>query len=204
MQDSTSDAYSAGMANCHYLRLIFTLQKNDEWCKRLARGGHFQWCISSSLYDTVLASPNCLGFDKTYLAGILLCIDPSSNDIPPDPDQEKWRALIQRAWDTYWYFPPSKLEQVQLIETLQTLVTTTRQILPDPYNLAASAKLAKLARYVHGALEDLKRDQTYLRRADAGLDGVVLTMQGLCDDLPSYAASEHEHIPQGDNELPES
>ncbi|OJA17326.1 hypothetical protein AZE42_13154 [Rhizopogon vesiculosus] len=66
MQDSTSDAYSAAIPNDHYLRLIFALQKNDEWCKRLASGGHLEWCNSSSL---ILASPQFS--DKVYLAGFV-------------------------------------------------------------------------------------------------------------------------------------
>ncbi|OJA20144.1 hypothetical protein AZE42_13060, partial [Rhizopogon vesiculosus] len=198
-QDSTSDAYSAGMANCHYLRLIFTLQKNDEWCERLARSGHLRWCISSSLYDNVLASPKFV--DKTYLAGILLRIDPSSNDISPDSAQEKWWTLLQRAWGTpYLYSPKFRVEQEQSIEALRALVTMTRQNLPDPNNTVASAQLAKLATYVHSALQNLKEEQTFLRpQADARLDDAVLAVQGLYDDLSSYAASEHRQTPQGDD-----
>ncbi|OJA18479.1 hypothetical protein AZE42_13238 [Rhizopogon vesiculosus] len=204
LQDSTSDDASfPAMPNYHYLRLIFALQKNDEWCKLLAHGGHLG-CISSSLYDVVLVSPWFL--DKVYLAGILLRVDTSSNDISPNPAQEKWRMLIQGAWSRFYLFSQeSNLEHERIIEALQALVTMTRQNLPDTNNSVASAELAKLKEFVYKALRNLKRNQRYLRpQADVGLDGAVLTVQCLYDVLSSYTASENGHTPRGDIELLES
>ena len=70
-----------GKRICCHLQLISALTKNDEWCKRLTRDGLVEWCISSSLYDAVLASFMVL--DKVFLAGILLRINPSGTDISP-------------------------------------------------------------------------------------------------------------------------
>ncbi|OAX32876.1 hypothetical protein K503DRAFT_804850 [Rhizopogon vinicolor AM-OR11-026] len=199
VQHSTSDADFAAMPNYYYyyLRLIFALQKNDEWWERLAHGGHLERWSSSFLYDITLASPNFL--DKTHLAGILLRIDPSSNDVSPNLAQEKWWTLIRRAWNSpHLYF----LSTPEHIEALQTLVTMTKQNLPRPNNPVAKAELAKLAKCVDRVLYSLKLIRTFLRlQADAGFDGAVLAVQGLYDDLSSYAASENRHTPQGDDEL---
>ncbi|OJA21080.1 hypothetical protein AZE42_11062 [Rhizopogon vesiculosus] len=206
MQESISDANSAGVTNYLYLRLIFALQKNDEWCKRLASGGHLEECNSSSLYDIVLASPHFL--DKVYLAGILLRVDPSSNDISPKPTREKWWTLIQRAWSEFYLLPwDSNLQQERIIEALQALVTMTRQDLPGPNNFVASTELAELKKSVNIAMYYFKHMRRYSRpKADVGLDGAVLTVQCLYDDLSSYIASlsENGHTPRGDNRLLES
>jgi len=182
--------------DCCYLRFIFALAKNDEWCKRLTRDDHVDCCIS--LHDEVLASS--LFIDKVYLAGIILRINPSGkNNLKPA--QQQWWTLIQRAWNRFYLPLPSysNLEpaDMDIIEALQALVTTTKQYLRNPNNRVASAESAKLRNYVHNVLQNLQRTQERLSQANAPLDAALLTVQGLYNKLSSYA--EHGNILQGDN-----
>jgi hypothetical protein len=172
--------------NCCYLQLISALTKNDEWCKRLTRDGLVEWCISSSLDDTVLASSMVL--DKVFLAGILLQIDPSGTDISPNPAQEKRWMLVNSAWARCRYFYKGK------IEALPALVAVTRQNLPD----FMRTKLADLASAVHEALQSLKDQRKWLGHANILLIDVALPIvQGLYDELSPYA--EHPSASQHNN-----
>ncbi|KAJ8585610.1 hypothetical protein M405DRAFT_824690 [Rhizopogon salebrosus TDB-379] len=172
--------------NCCYLRLISALTKNDEWCKRLTRDGHVEWCISSPLYDAVLASLMVL--DKVFLAGILLRISPSGTDISPNPAQEKRWTLVNRAWVRCSYFDK------EMIEALPALVAVTRQNLPD----VTRAKLADLASTVHKALKAWKNQRGWIGQGQANVllvDAALPIIQGLYDELSPYAehpsASQH-------------
>ncbi|KAJ8589255.1 hypothetical protein M405DRAFT_215604, partial [Rhizopogon salebrosus TDB-379] len=177
--------YVDGRNRC-YLRLISALTKNDEWCKRLTRDGHVEWCISSSLYDTVLASFMVL--DKVFLAGILLRIDPSGTDISPNPAQEKRWMLVNSAWAHCRYFNKEK------IEALPALVAVTRQNLPD----FTGAELADLASAVHEALQSLNGRRGWLGRANVLLINATLPIvQGLYGELSPYA--EHPSASQHNN-----
>ncbi|OJA11725.1 hypothetical protein AZE42_11467 [Rhizopogon vesiculosus] len=200
MQENGSATSFVESRDCCYLRLIFALTKNDEWCQRLTRDGHVEWCIS--LHDKVLASS--LFIDSVCLAGILLRTDPSSKNISPNPAQEKWWMLMQHAWNRFYLPLPSysnlEPEDMSIIEALQALVIMTRQNLPN--NRVAGAEIAKLARYVHDVLQNLKRTQGWLTQADARLDAALLAVQGLYDELSSYA--EHGNTSQGDNGVVES
>ncbi|OJA08596.1 hypothetical protein AZE42_07129 [Rhizopogon vesiculosus] len=193
MQDSSL----VKLRDCCYLRFIFALAENDEWCKRLTRDGHVDWCIS--LHDKVLASS--LFIDKVYLAGIILRINPSRKNNYLNPAQQQCWTLIQRAWNRFYLPLPSysNLEptDMNIIEALQALVTTTRQNLRNSNNRVASAELETLQRYVHNVLQNLKRTQERLSQADAPLDAALLTVQGLYNELSSYA--EHRNTSQGDN-----
>jgi hypothetical protein len=186
-QNSTLPSDYVGERNCYYLQLISALTKNDEWCKRLTRDGLVEWCISSSLYDTVLASFMVL--DKVFLAGILLRIKPSGMDIPPNPFQEKRWILVNSAWkDKYRFYG------TDIIRALPVLVAMTRQNLPDFTRM----KLADLAGAVHEALQYLKvqrgrRGHAIILMIDAGLPIV----QGLYDELSPYA--EHPSASQHNN-----
>ncbi|KAJ8589671.1 hypothetical protein M405DRAFT_817532 [Rhizopogon salebrosus TDB-379] len=172
--------------NCCYLRIISALTKNDEWCKRLTRDGHVEWCISSSLYDTVLTSFMVL--DKVFLAGILLRINPSGTDSSPYPVQEKRWMLVNRAWVRCHYFDK------EMIEALPALVAVTRQNLLD----FTRAKLADLASTVHRALESWKGQREWIGQGQANvlrIDAALSIIQGLYDELSPYAehpsASQH-------------
>jgi hypothetical protein len=171
--------------NCCYLRLISALTKNDEWCKRLTRDGHVEWCISSSLYDTVLASSMVL--DKVFLADILLRINPSGTDISSNPVQEKRWMLVNSAWKNKFRF-----YDMDIVKALPVLVAMTRQNLPGFTRM----KLADLAGAVHEALQTLKdqrgwRGHAYVLPIDASLP----ILRGLYDELSPYAerpsASQH-------------
>ncbi|KAJ8589263.1 hypothetical protein M405DRAFT_862298 [Rhizopogon salebrosus TDB-379] len=186
-QNSTLPSDCVGERNCYYLQLISALTKNDEWCKRLTRDGLVEWCISSSLYDTVLASFMLL--DKAFLAGILLQIHPSGTDISPNSAQEKRWKLVNSAWARCRHF------YKQNIEALPVLVAVTRQNLPD----FMRTKLADLASAVHEALQSLKDQRILLGHANILLiDAALPVVQGLYDELSPYYA-EHPSASQHNN-----
>jgi hypothetical protein len=170
-----------------YLRLISALTKNDEWCKRLTRDSQVEWCISSSLYDTVLSSSLIL--DKVSLAEILLhveSIDASGTHICPNPVKEKRWTLVNRAWNTfhYSYYYSYYSDYKEGIEALPALVAVTRQNLPD----LTRAKLADLASDVRRALQILKDTRGRLGQADIILlDAALPIVQGLYHELSSDA-----------------
>jgi hypothetical protein len=187
-QNSMPPSDYVDQRNCCYLQLISALTKNDEWCKRLTRDGLVEWCISSSLYDTVLASSKSMVLDKVFLAGILLQIDPSGTDISPNPAQEKRWKLVNSAWARYRYFYKEN------IEALPALVAVTRQNLPD----FMRTKLADLASAVHEALQSLKDQRILLGHANVLLiDAALPIVQGLYDELSPYA--EHPSVSQHNN-----
>jgi hypothetical protein len=170
--------------NCCYLRLISALTKNDEWCKRLTRDDHVEWCLSRSRYDTVLASSFVL--DKVFLAGILR-IDPSGAHISFNPVQEKRWMLVNSAWEKTFCFYGK-----DVIGALPVLVAETRQNLPD----FTGTKLADLASAVHKALRYLQSQRGWRDHAIVLLINAVLPIvQGLYDELSPYAehpsASQH-------------
>jgi len=193
-QDSSPDTQFVDRRDCCYLRLIFILVQDEEWYTRLTRDDHIERCIS--LYDEVLTSS--LTLDKVYLSGILRHINPASKDTL-DLAQEKCWTLIKRAWRNISRYYISEDQ----IEALPTLMAATRQFLPDPHNDVARAELAALATNVLGALESLKRKEVTRSRQEGStmilVDAALPTVQGLCDDLSSYA--EHGNIWQIDDDL---
>ena len=183
MQDSSPDTQFIDRRDCCYLRLIFILVQDGEWYNRLARDDHIERCIS--LYDKVLTSSLIL--DKVYLSGILLRMNPASKDTL-NLAREKWWTLIKRAWRNISRYYISDNE----IEALPILMAATRQHLPGPHSTdVARAELAALATNVHGALECLKDREDTRRWQDRGImtlvDAALPTVQGLYDDLSSYA-----------------
>jgi len=169
------------------------LVKNDEWCNRLTRDGHIEWCIS--LYDKVLTS--FLPLDKVYLSGILLCIDPASKDSSLNPSQERSWTLIKSAWEWLLVYGNDWLEE------LPVLITATRQHLPHTNDDVARAELAALAKDVRRALEILKERQETRRWQEVVsmtlVDAALPTVQAFYNDLLSYA--EHGNISQVDDGL---
>ncbi|KAJ8582153.1 hypothetical protein M405DRAFT_937920 [Rhizopogon salebrosus TDB-379] len=187
-QNSIPSSDFVDKRTCCYLQLISALTKNDEWCKRLTSDGLVEWCISSSLYDTVLASSMVL--DKVFLTGILLHINPSGTDISPNPVQEKKWMLVNSAWAHRHSFNKER------IEALPALVAVTRQNLPD----FTRAELADLASAVHEALQSLKdrRRRGWLGRINVLLiDAALPIVQELYDELSPYA--EHPSASQHNN-----
>jgi hypothetical protein len=166
-----------------FLRIISALTKNDKWCKRLTRDGHVEWCLSISLYDTVLASSFTL--DKISLAGILQRIDPSGTHISPNPVQEKRWILVKSAWKKTFYFYDK-----DVIDALPVLVAETRQNLPD----FTGTKLADLASVVHEVLQFLQSERGW-RGHFLLINAALPIVQGLYDELSPYtehpSASQH-------------
>ncbi|OJA08601.1 hypothetical protein AZE42_07130 [Rhizopogon vesiculosus] len=174
IQDSRSETPFESLENRCYLRLVFTLAKNDEWCKRLARDGHIEWCIS--LVDKVLVSTFPL--DRFYLAVIFLRIDPSGNKISPNPTtRQKGWTLIKSAWNELGHMV---IEDAHIIDALPALVTATRQNLSDTDNVAA---LAELTKDVYWVLQKLKERQATRGQVDDLVDAALLNVQGLYDEL---------------------
>jgi hypothetical protein len=168
------------------------LVKSDEWCNRLTRDGHIEWCIS--LYDKVFAS--LLILDKVYLSGILLCIDPASKDSSLNPSRERSWTLIKSTWKCLYY-------DVTWLEEFPTLITATRQHLPHTNDDVARAELAALTKDVQWALETLKRRQETRQWGEVVsmtlVDAALPSVQAFYNDLLSYA--EQGNISQVDNGL---
>jgi hypothetical protein len=186
-QNSIPSSDFVDKRTCCYLQLISALTKNDEWCKRLTSDGLVEWCISSSLYDTVLAS--FLVLDKVFLAGILLRINPSGTGISPNPVQEKRWMLVNSAWKNKYRFYGT-----DILKALPVLVAMTRQNLPDFTRM----KLADLAGAVHEVLQYLKDHRG--RRGHAivlMIDAALPIVQGLYDELSPCA--EHPSASQHNN-----
>ena len=167
--------------------------QDEEWYNRLTCDDHIERCIS--LYDKVLTSSLIL--DKVYLSGILLRMNPASKDTL-NLAQEKWWTLIQRAWNNLRYYISA-----DEIEALPTLVAATRPNLPDTHNDVVRAELTTLAAHVDRALECLKAREDNRRWEEGStmilVDAALPTVQGLYDDLSSYA--ERGNTSQVDNGL---
>ena len=178
--------------NLHYLRLIFTLAKNNDWCKRLTLHGHSNWCIF--LLDTILASQ--FTFDNFYLIVILLRIEASGNSRNiPNIDQERRWTLITSAWTGLGYTLGGDLD---IIEALPVLATETKLNLPHG---AATTKLVALAEHVHRVLRHLQqrratRDQS---EGPSVVDSALPIVEDLYDTLSSY--TERPNISQGDSNI---
>ena len=172
------DDFFVPFRNRCYLRLILALLKSDEWCNCLTRDGHIEWCIS--LYDEVLTS--VLPLDKVYLSGILLCIDPATED-SLNPSQNRSWTLIKSAWKC--------LYDDDWLEEFPTLITATRQHLSHTNDDVARAELVTLAKDVQWVVDALKRRQENRRWHEVGLmtlvDAALPIVQAFYNDLLSYA-----------------
>jgi hypothetical protein len=166
--DTTPSRSSPSLSarNRCYLRLIFSLSKNDEWCTRLTRDGHVLWC--NSLHDEVLASPYFL--DKFQLSTILLRLD-----LSPEAAQETRWTLIKRAWSKLCPLDEDN------IGALPLFVTTTRRYLPDRIDYASRrTELDGFMGDVRGVLEELRhvpRGGAALAQAYARLDTAQIVQE---------------------------
>jgi hypothetical protein len=162
-----------------YFRLIFSLAKDGEWCKRLTRDGHVGWCLS--LLDKLIFFAPPLAPNNFYLAGIFLRINSPGKDTLLSATQ--WLTLIDSAWFQLCYW---LREDMNIIEDLPALVTVTRQHMPGPNYYAPSARLVALSRHVNRVLQNLKQRQTTGDQEDSLVDAALLIVQDLYDELSLY------------------
>ncbi|OAX32359.1 hypothetical protein K503DRAFT_618456 [Rhizopogon vinicolor AM-OR11-026] len=169
--------YDDDFQNRCYLRLISTLAKNDEWCKRLTGDRHLEWC--NYLLDNVLGSP--FDHNKTYLTMIFLRVDPSGKNSPATP-QKRWR-LIKRAWNIWGSYLSDDLDSVDIIDALPALVTATRQNVSDPNN---DSMRAGLTRDVYRVLRWLEERAATADEAENLIDAALPVVQSFYNELSSY------------------
>jgi len=118
--------FDEGRDGC-YLKLVFTLVKDTDWCSRLCDDGHMDRCISL-LDETVETNPHAF-----YLSGIFLRISavPKSMDhlIQVAFSRDQLSPLIPGAWDAF----PSVylLGNDDCVEILPALVELTLDYLPS-------------------------------------------------------------------------
>ena len=124
---STHDVIAdEGRDGC-YLKLVFTLVKNTEWCNRLCHDGHMDRCIS--LVDEA-ADTNHHAF---YLSGVFLqisAVSKSTDNLIHDAfSREQLSQLIPGAWDA---FPSVYLSgNDDCVEILPALAELTLDYLPS-------------------------------------------------------------------------
>jgi hypothetical protein len=130
-----------------YVRLIFSLARNDEWCQRLVRDGHIQHC-------NFLAEQPPTSFSvRVYLIGIFTRINPLGNN-PSSPDQKALRKLMTRTWSDL----SSSVIYTDdfFLEALPALVTATRRNFLTPGNDVTSDDLQALLQHLQEVLEELQ------------------------------------------------
>jgi hypothetical protein len=130
-----------------YVRLIFSLARNDEWCQRLVRDRHIQHCI-------FLAEQPPTSFSvRVYLIGIFTRINPLGNN-PSSPDQKALRKLMTRTWIDL----SSSVIYTDdfFLEALPALVTATRRNFLIPGNDVTSDDLGALLQHLQEVLEELQ------------------------------------------------
>ncbi|KAJ8586738.1 hypothetical protein M405DRAFT_342818 [Rhizopogon salebrosus TDB-379] len=79
-----------------YFRLIFSLAKDGEWCKRLTRDGHVGWCLS--LLDKLLFFAPPLAPNNFYLTGIFLRTNLPGKNTLLSAAPWAWLTLIDGTW----------------------------------------------------------------------------------------------------------
>ncbi|KAG1838922.1 hypothetical protein DFJ58DRAFT_813298 [Suillus subalutaceus] len=161
----------------YYLRLIYALTKNDEWCQRLTRDGHREQCISlikGPSYDHAV--------DVFYLLVIFGRIKFSGEDFLFDPANERWRLLLTETWEFVQYNTIGDDD----VDGIPVIVTATRLNFPASDNSIPVKWLVDLAAKVHQASVRLQQNQAYyIDRgiAQAAIDVALSSTQGLDDEL---------------------
>ncbi|KAG2119275.1 hypothetical protein BD769DRAFT_1482029 [Suillus cothurnatus] len=161
-----------------YVRLIYTLSKNDEWCQRLARDDHLERCT----FLVHHADQSRSLFLRSYLPALFGRIDPEGKHHRFSPDQEGWRQLISNTWQYARYY----IKDDEYVDGLPAVVTATRLNLPGSDNSVQRDWLAVLAKKVNGALGDLQQKRAIF--VDNGVppgavDTAIFSMQGMYADL---------------------
>ncbi|KAG1818886.1 hypothetical protein EV424DRAFT_1405115 [Suillus variegatus] len=163
-----------------YIRLIYALTENDEWCRRLARDGHLDRCIS--LVDGVSQKGDSdVGF---YLLVIFGRIAFSGKNFPFSPAEERWRLLLENPWNSAKYL----VGEDGYVDEIPAFVTATRLNLSISNDGVPKEWFKGLAADVHMTLVNLgdPKRQAILANdgvAQATMDAALSSMQGLYDDL---------------------
>jgi hypothetical protein len=161
-----------------YIRLIYALTKNDEWCQRLACDGHLERCIFLVHHTDQSRSL----FLRSYLPAIFGRIDPEGKYLRFSPAQDRWRLLISNAWQYARYY----IKDDDYVDGLPAVVTATRLNLPGSDDSVQRDWLIVLAKKVNGALDDLQQRQAII--VDRGVpqdavDAAISSVQDMYDDL---------------------
>ncbi|KAG2076181.1 hypothetical protein BDR04DRAFT_1090061 [Suillus decipiens] len=161
----------------YYLILIYTLIKNDEWCRRLIRTNDDHLARWISLVDRDHVEHDPLKF---LLLMIFWHIKSSGKDIGISPADERWQLLITDAWRD-----AQSIEWDDYVDGIPAFVTATK------LDWTASDNrewLVDLAPMVHATLVRLQEPERQATLRDGGvaqdtIDAALFSMQGLKDDL---------------------
>ncbi|KAG1893471.1 uncharacterized protein F5891DRAFT_1048608 [Suillus fuscotomentosus] len=162
----------------YYIRLIYALTEKDEWCRRLIRDGHLEWCISlvnGICREDYLRVGSCLLviFDR---------VKSLDKDLPFSPAEERRQLPIANAWDTAQYASRDD----PYVDGIQALVTVTRLQLSALDDSVPREWFADLAAKVHRALVNLQQKQVFHVNAgiaQAEIDAAISSMKDLHTDL---------------------
>ncbi|KAG1724653.1 uncharacterized protein EDB91DRAFT_1170624 [Suillus paluster] len=171
---SGPDAIFHKNRNLCYFRLISALTKSDEWCQRLIRDGHLEWCIS--LVDKVSWIDN--GYHLLVIFGR---IGPFAKDHPFSTAQHTWQGRIDNTW--FWASRSYSEMDDEYVDAIPALVIVTRLNFLGSDNSVSSWTLGRLADNVHGALAKLQEGEATNSIAHATVVTAISSVQGLYDDL---------------------
>ena len=161
-----------------YIRLVFALARNEEWHQRLSDHGHVDRCIA--LADFILERP--LWDLSFYLAGTLLRIDPSGIGLPLNPRQERWRALMHKAWVSLGGAGDPEIHDC--IDVLPAIVEATRESSQGsekgPLSLEPN-DMQTLVKHVRHVLVCLQA--AVGQECGSQVESALTAVQGLYDDL---------------------
>ncbi|KAG1805472.1 uncharacterized protein BJ212DRAFT_868580 [Suillus subaureus] len=155
-----------------YLRLIYTLTKNDEWCQRLTRDGHPDRCIF--IADVV----NCSSEFNLHLSVIFGRIKSSGVDLRLSVAEWRWRLLIAFTWST-WRISDA-------VDEIPAIVTATRLNLTALDDGPEGEWFVNIVTDVHKTLVELQQKQAHhVDRgiAQATIDAALSSLQGLHAEL---------------------
>ncbi|KAG1896950.1 uncharacterized protein F5891DRAFT_561524 [Suillus fuscotomentosus] len=178
--DTGPDGSSHENRDYCYIRLIYALTKNDEWCRRLTRDGHLERCIS--LVDGVSQKGHTdVGFCLLVIFGRIASL---GKDFPFSPAEERWRLLLKNPWNSAKYL----VGEDGYVDEIPAFVTATRLNLTVSDDCVPKEWFKGLAADVRMTLVDLRDSERQAILADDGvaqatMDAALSSMQGLYDDL---------------------
>lgn len=166
-----------------YLRLIFTLAKQDDWRARLEDAGHVDRCIVL-LGHVINMESDSIGLSDTvknhayYLAAALIRIDASDSyrgsSFAGDISESEWWKLLKGAW---WAMGSNRLyREEESRETLEALPDIAKYTLESLKTQAAIYDAKSLVRWVDRIYKGLKDEA-----ADAHIISAVKSVKDALD-----------------------
>ncbi|KAG2076159.1 hypothetical protein BDR04DRAFT_1090040 [Suillus decipiens] len=155
-----------------YIRILYALTKNNEWCQRL-HNGHLKRCISLVDRYRHYRPSNAA---SCYLLVVFERIKALDKDLPFNPAEKKRRPLIEDAWNH------AKDSMADLIDGIPALVKVTEPILTAFDDDVPRWWFRDLTTNVGWTLNRLTQKQAeYVN--DGIAEAAIRSMKGLYDEL---------------------